>query len=81
MGLNIRSEEVNVLAEQLAALLGGTKTNAVKVALEEAIASREKTMSLSERLRPLLERVRADPSTGFEADKAFYDSLNDEEDA
>jgi antitoxin VapB len=81
MGLNIRSEEVNKLAEKLAKLESATKTDAVRMALEEAIERRKDNRPLMERLQPLFERMRTYPTTGLEADKAFYDSLNDEEDA
>jgi antitoxin VapB len=35
--------------------------------------------TLAERLRPLQDRIARRPSTGLEADKAFYDWLNGDE--
>ena len=78
MPLNIRSEEVNRLADKLAALARVSKTEAVKIALANELERRDRALPLAERLRPLLDEIAAVPRTGLEADKAFYDSLNDE---
>ncbi|MEL6059279.1 MULTISPECIES: type II toxin-antitoxin system VapB family antitoxin [unclassified Methylobacterium] len=78
MPLNIRSEEVNQLAEKLASRAGVSKTEAVRLALTNELRRREQHVPLAERLRPLLDEIAAVPRTGLEADKAFYDSLNDE---
>jgi antitoxin VapB len=75
MPLNIRSEEVNQLAEKLASRAGVSKTEAVRLALSNELARR---VPLAERLKPLLDRMDAVPPTGLQADKAFYDGLNDE---
>ena len=37
-------------------------------------------MPFMERIRRLQEEVLSHPATGLQADKGFYDSLNDEED-
>lgn len=76
MPLNIRSEEVNQLAERLAARKHMNKTDAVKLALENELRRIEDAVPLRERLRPLQDRVLARPATGMEADKAFYDALS-----
>jgi hypothetical protein len=34
------------------------------------------SLPLKERIRPLQERIAAYPSTGLEADKAFFDALS-----
>ncbi|KAA0124052.1 transcription factor [Methylobacterium sp. P1-11] len=78
MPLNIRSEEVNQLAEKLASRAGVSKTEAVRLALTNELERRELRVPLSERLKPLLDRMDSVPRTGLKADKAFYDSLNDE---
>lgn len=78
MPLNIRSEEVNRLAETLASKAGVSKTEAVRIALVNELGRQEQRVPLAERLKPLLDRMDAVPRTGLEADKAFYDSLNDE---
>ncbi|SDA25187.1 hypothetical protein SAMN02799622_03575 [Methylobacterium sp. UNC378MF] len=77
MPLNIRSEEVNQLAEKLASRAGVSKTEAVRLALTNELERREPRVPLAGRLKPLLDRMDAVPRTGLKADKAFYDSLND----
>ena len=72
MPLNIRNEAVNQLAERLAA----RKTDAVRMALENEFRRLDEALPLRERLRPLQERVQRRPTTGLEADKAFYDELS-----
>jgi len=76
--LNIRSEEVNRLADRLAARTRRSKTEAVKRALESELRRVEEGVPLRERLRPLQDRILARPATGLEADKAFYDDLSNE---
>lgn len=61
---------VNQLAGRVAARRRVSKTEAVRVALEN------RTTPLRERVRPRQERVLSWPSTGLEADKAFYDELS-----
>lgn len=80
MPLNIRSEEVNRLAEKVAALAKVSKTEAVRRALAHEIERLERRPSLAERLRPIQDALsaaqRTDPDAGGGlADKAFYDSL------
>ena len=76
MPLNVRSEEVNQLAEKLAARKKINKTEAVKLALENELRRLDEALPLRERLRPLQKRILARPATGLEADKAFYDDLS-----
>lgn len=76
MPLNIRNEAVNQLAKKLAALMHLSKTEAVKMALENELRRIEGAQPLRERLRPLRDRVLALPATRLKADKAFYDDLS-----
>jgi antitoxin VapB len=76
MPLNIRSEVVSRLAQQLAARMRMNKTDAVRMALEHELHRLDEAVPLRERLRSLQERVLRRPATGLEADKAFYDELN-----
>ncbi len=78
MPLNIRSEDVNQLADKLAEATGVSKTEAVRTALTNEIERQQRSESLADRLKPLLDRMDALPSSGLKADKVFYDSLNDE---
>ena len=78
MALNIRSEAVNRLARKVAERKHISKTDAVRVALENELRRLDEALPLKERLRPLQERVLRRPATGLRADKAFYDSLSGE---
>lgn len=74
MGLNIRSEEVNRLAAELAEKRNVTKTEAVRLALINEL-DRE-APSLHDKLRPILARFDSYPKTGLPADKAFFDDIS-----
>ena len=79
MPLNIRSEQVNLLAEKLARRRRTNKTEAVRAALENELRRLDEALPLLERLRPLQDRIAARPSTGLAADKAFFDELSGED--
>ena len=74
--LQIRNERVAALAAKLAAIRKSSKTDAVRQALENELARIESAKPLTERLRPLQDRIARRPATGLEADKAFYDDLS-----
>jgi len=76
MPLNIRSDEVNLLAEQLGSRTRLNKTAAVKLALENELRRLDEAVPLKERIRPIRDRILARPATGHQADKAFYDELS-----
>ncbi len=76
MPLNIRNEQVNQLAERLAAQKRVNKTEAVRIALENELRRTSEVLPLWERLKPLRERVAAYPDSGLAADKAFFDDLS-----
>ncbi|GBU18571.1 MULTISPECIES: type II toxin-antitoxin system VapB family antitoxin [Methylobacterium] len=78
MPLNIRNEEVNRLAQKLASEARVSKTEAVRVALENELQRRNGRPSLIERLKPIQDAFAARPATGLKADKAFFDELNGE---
>lgn len=76
MPLSIRSEEVNQLAQAVASRMKVSKTDAVKMALENELRRFDEKIPLWERLKPLRDKIAAYPETGLEADKAFYDELS-----
>lgn len=78
MALNIRNEIVNQLAEKLAVRARLTKSDAVRMALENELRRLDEAVPLRDRLRPLQDRILARPATGLEADKTFYDELSGE---
>ncbi len=79
MALHIRDAETDRLVRTLADRKGIALTEAVTLAVRNELRKIDEAPSLWERLKPLHDRVAAWPSTGLEADKAFFDSLNDEE--
>ena len=78
MPLNFRSDAVDKLAEKLARRKRVTKTEAVRLALQNELLRLEEAVPLWERLAPLRRKVAAYPDTGLEADKAFFDELSGE---
>ena len=81
--LYVKDGEANDLAAELAERRGISKTAAVKLALRNELG-RDRAAPAMPLVRDRLERFwREHPlgePTGLVADKAFYDSLNDEED-
>jgi len=76
MPLNIRSDEVNRLAARLAARKRVSKTDAVRIALENELRRVEDEVPLWERLKPLRAKIAAYPDSDLAADKAFFDDLS-----
>jgi antitoxin VapB len=76
MPLTILDDSVDQLADKLAAWKQIDKTEAVRIALENELRRMDDLRQLRERIRPIQDRVAARPSTGLEADKAFYDELS-----
>ena len=56
MPLNIRSEEVNRLADKLASVARVSKTEAVRMALANELERRQRPLSLAERIKPIQDR-------------------------
>lgn len=79
--LYIKNAETADLAEQVAALSGTTKTAAVHEALlaRKRELERQQRGSIHERMKAWRAAHPLGEPTGLEADKAFYDSLNDED--
>jgi antitoxin VapB len=76
--LYVKDNEALQMAEKLAASRGLTKTAAVKLALANELARETPKRSLHE----IAENLRRNSTLRFDPDividKAFYDSLNDE---
>lgn len=80
--LFIKNADTADLAREVAEMLGTSKTAAVHDALlhrKRALAA-ERGKSIHERFDAWRAAHPLGEPTGLEADKAFYDSLNDEED-
>lgn len=83
MPLNDRDEEVDRLAETLASIARVSKTEAVRMALANELQRRQESRlsgarPLRERIKPIQDRIAGYPSTGLDADKAFFDDLSGE---
>ncbi len=78
--LYIKDEETSRLARELAERRKLTKTAAVRLALTNELAKDVPKQSLHEIAEELRRtwKLKSDPNVVI--DKAFYDSLNDEED-
>lgn len=74
MALHIRDAEVDRLVRNLAEIRNVSLTDAIKVAVRNEL---DRT-PLQDKIRVIQDRVARMGSTGLVADKAFYDSLNDE---
>jgi antitoxin VapB len=72
MALHIRDEETDRLVRRLAAHKGLGLTEAIRIAVQNELGR----IPLSERLKPLQERIVRSPETGLAADKAFFDGLD-----
>ncbi|ONF96868.1 type II toxin-antitoxin system VapB family antitoxin [Sphingomonas jeddahensis] len=77
--LYVKDDEVRQMAEELAAVCGVTKVAAVKRALANELARMTPRLSLGEKIAELRRTspLRYDPDVII--DKAFYDSLYDDE--
>ena len=74
MALHIRDADADRLVRDLAASRQISLTDAIKLAVRNELDR----PSLYERIRPIQAEIRSWGRTGLKADKAFYDSLNDE---
>ncbi len=74
MALHIRDPRVDELVRRLAAERGIGLTEAVGLAVENEL----KQSSVRDRVKRIQDRLATIPDSGLRADKAFYDSLNDE---
>lgn len=76
MGLYVKSEEVRQLAEQVAAALRVTKTEAIRRALTHELDRVNAAPHLSEQVDELIRSLHAKRGANpMPADKAFIDSL------
>lgn len=74
MALHIRDPETDRLVRSLAEMKKLGLTETIRLAVENEL----KRTPLAERIKPLQDRIASYGETGLEADKDFYDSLNDE---
>ena len=80
MAFHVRDIETDTMVRELARKRGVGITDAIKLAVGAELKRDEDVAPFRERIRRIQEEVLSRPATGLEADKAFYDSLSDEED-
>lgn len=77
--LYVKDDEASRLAQRLAERRGLTKAAAVKLALANELAKDEPKRSVMEIVEELRRTSPLSYDTGVTIDKAFYDSLYDDE--
>lgn len=79
MPFHVRDPETDALVRELAQKTKLGITEAVKLAATEALAAREKARAEKlARMEAICAEFDALPRTGLKADKAFFDSLNED---
>ena len=77
MAFHIRDPETDALVRELAEKAHVGITEAVKLAVAEALATREKAKAEKlAKMRAISDRIASWPRTGLKADKAFFDELS-----
>lgn len=76
MTFYVKDPATDKAVRRLAKLKNTTLTEAIREAVENEYRLSLKAIPLRERLRPIQDRIAARPTTGEEADKAFYDELS-----
>lgn len=78
MAFSVRDQATDKAVRRLARLKSKGLTETIREAVEKELRMAEQSMSFAERLSAAGAAWRRNPPTGLNADKAFYDSLNDE---
>lgn len=76
MSFYVRDKATDEAVRRLAKLKHRTLTETIREAVEKEYVRSLKEKPLAERLDELAQRLAKYPSTGLEADKAFYDELS-----
>ncbi len=79
MAFHIKDKETDRLVRELARRRGVGLTEAVREAVLHEIEREEQKPSLWERTADIRARIQAYPDTGLKADKAFMDSLYEDD--
>ncbi len=78
MAFSVRDKATDAAVRELARLKGKGLTETIREVVEKEIEQARKEVPLIEKIKALQEEVARYPRTGLEADKAFFDSLNDD---
>ena len=80
MTLHIQDPETDTLVREVARLRCEEVTEAIKSVFDAELKRQKARIPLRERVRPIQDEIASWGKTGLVADKAFFDSLNDEDD-
>lgn len=76
MAIHIRDHETDIVVRRLAEMTGKGLTETIREACEHEIKRLRREKPLMERIRPLLDELKAHRRTGLAAHKAFFDDLS-----
>ncbi len=77
MAIHLREPKADYVVRKLAARLGVSLTDAIRISATNELKRTEKQQApLAVRLRKIQDRVAAYKPTGLKADKAFFDELS-----
>lgn len=79
MAFYVKDDATDAAVRRLARLTQQSLTDTIRHAVEAEYQRQQRAVSLTERLQPLVDRYRAFPLTGEDADKAFFDALSGDE--
>lgn len=79
MAIHVRDPETDALVRRLAQRKGLGLTETIREAVKNELEEGDKKLSLWERTADIRARIASYPKTGLEADKAFYDSLYEDD--
>lgn len=79
MAFHVRDPEADTIVREFARERSVGITDAIKLAVKEARDAKAKDQErMMAAIKEIQDRFASYPDTGLQADKAFYDSLNDE---
>lgn len=78
MGFSVRDGATDKAVRELSQRLGTGITDTIRTAVTNELRRLDEKIPLKERVRVIQERIKTYPSTGLDADKAFYDELSGE---
>ncbi len=78
MAFSVRDKATDKAVRRLAMLKGKGLTETIREAVKKELDRAREAIPLADRLSAVTEDYRKLPKSGRGADKAFYDSLNDE---
>lgn len=78
MAFSVRDEATDKAVRALSERLGAGLTETIYRAVTNEMRRLDDSIPLKDRVRAIQDRIKTYPSTGLQADKAFYDDLSGE---